>query len=132
MTRDIGEFILVAHGVIEEFDATAFGDSGQSVSGGNAVKVCATACAAGTGMRITDGSIARGGREKSERPLNIATDEWEGKGQVEKEGDSQEDANRGEHVGWIVLKICSDCRAWVGFQTVADVVAGGERESGKV
>lgn len=122
---------MVAHGVIEKLDATAFGDSGQSVSGGNAVKVCATACAAGTGMRVTDGSIAGGGREQSERPLNIAADKWEGNGQVEKEGDSQEDVNGGEHVGWSVIGICSECRAWEGFQTVADVLRVVEEKLAK-
>lgn len=57
MAGDIRQFVLVAHGVIEQLDAAAFGDRVQRVGGGNAVEVGATACAAGSDVRITDSSV---------------------------------------------------------------------------
>lgn len=57
MAGDIGEFVLVAHGVIEQLDAAAFGDRVQLVGRGNAVEIGATACAARSDVRITDSSV---------------------------------------------------------------------------
>lgn len=102
MTRDIGEFTLVAHGVVEKLDATAFRDSVQSVGGGNAVEVGAAARATGSGVGVADGSVAGGGLEQGKGPLDITADKRECGGHIEENGDGQDDAKRREHGGlWI-------------------------------
>ena len=58
MAGDVGEFVLVAHGVIEQLDAAALGERVQNVGRGNAVEIGATACAARSDVRITDSSVA--------------------------------------------------------------------------
>lgn len=66
LTGDVGKLICVAHGVIEELNATAFRDGVQLVGGGDAVEVCATARATGSGVRVPDCSIAGGRWEQGE------------------------------------------------------------------
>lgn len=57
MAGDVGEFVLIAHGVIEQLDAAAFGDRVQCVGRRNAVEIGATACAARSDVRVTDSSV---------------------------------------------------------------------------
>lgn len=84
LASDIGELGLVAHCVIEEFDATALGDGVEGVGGGDAVEVCATACTPGAGVGVA-GSVARGGWEKREGPFDFAADKGEGRCHVDEE-----------------------------------------------
>lgn len=58
LLSDIGELILVAHGVIEELNATALGNGVQRVGGGDAMEVRAAACATGSGVRVANSSVA--------------------------------------------------------------------------
>lgn len=57
MAGDVGEFVLVAHGVIEQLDVAAFGHRVQRVGRGNAVEIGATACAARSKVRVTNSSV---------------------------------------------------------------------------
>ena len=57
MAGNVGEFVLIAHGVIEQLDAAAFGDRVQGVGRGNAVEIGATACTARSDVRVTDSSV---------------------------------------------------------------------------
>lgn len=58
LLSDIGELILVAHGVVEEFNATALSNGVQRVGGGDAIKVRAAARATGSGVSVADSSVA--------------------------------------------------------------------------